>query len=353
MSTESVFDAELHPLIESREQLLSHVADESWRERLRSGEFGVPPASPHPGAEVEGQPVADGATDPSAVAASLGDEVEAALLVPAQAMTTSGWLSHTMSAVFCTAVNDLLVAEWLPADPRFRLALAVAPHDGEVAAAEIERLAGNPAVATVCMPLVAVNMGQRHYHPIYAAAERHGLPVLVHPSGFEGSVIGPASLGGVGPRTPEETFSMLPQVAMANLASLIYDGAFQRFPGLRVVFAGFGFSWAPPVLWRADSEWRGLRVDVPWLTRPPSEYVAEHVRFMVDAACELRPEAWRVGAMLPESSLIYGSDLPFGDGDAERALAGAPAELRERIAAGNARETFASPVGAAAGEDVQ
>ena len=349
MSLESVFDAELHPLIESREQLLSHVADESWRERLRSGEFGVPPASPHPGAEVEGRKVPAAATDPAAVAAALGEEVEAALLVPAQAMTTAGWLNHGMAATFCAALNDLLVAEWLLAEPRFRLALAVAPHDGAVAAEEIERLASNPAVAAVCMPLIAVNMGQRHYHPIYAAAERHGLPVIVHPGGFEGSVIGPASLGGVGPRTPEETFSMLPQVAMANLASLIYDGAFQRFPELRVVFAGFGFSWAPPVLWRADSEWRGLRVDVPWLTRPPSEYVADHVRFMVDSACELRPEAWRVGAMLPPSSLIYGSDLPFGEGDAERALAGAPEDMRERIAVGNARETFGARLGAAAG----
>src|SRR5690242_10919328 len=100
MSLERVFDAELHPLIESREQLLSHVADESWRERLRSGEFGVPAASPHPGAEVEGVKVREAATDPAAVAAALGDEVEAAMLVPAQAMTTAGWLNHGMAATF-------------------------------------------------------------------------------------------------------------------------------------------------------------------------------------------------------------------------------------------------------------
>ena len=342
-----VFDAELHPLITSRAGLLEYVSDPSWRQRLSDGEFALPQASPHPGAELEGSAVDPVAADPVAVAAGLGPDVEAALLVPAQAMATAGWLSHTMAAVFCAAVNDLLIAEWLPAEPRFRLAIAVAPHDGFAAAEEIERVGHQPGVAAVCMPLMAVNMGQRHYHPIYAAAERLGLPVVVHPGGFEGAVIGPAALGGIGPRTPEESFTLLPQVATANVASLIYDGAFQQFPGLRVVFAGFGFSWAPPVLWRADSEWRGLRVEVPWLTKPPSEYVGDHIRFLVDAACELRPEAWRVAAMLPESSLIYGSDLPFGDGDAERALAGAPAELRERIAAGNARETFAAPVGAA------
>lgn len=345
-----VFDAELHPLITSREGLLEYVADPSWRQRLGSGEFALPPASPHPGAQLEGAAVDPDAADPAAVAAALGEEVEAAVLVPAQAMATAGWLGGTMAAVFCAAVNDLLLAEWLPAEPRFRLALAVAPHDGFAAAEEIERVGGRPGVAAVCMPLMAIAMGQRPYHPIYAAAERLGLPVVVHPGGFEGSVIGPAALGGIGPRTPEETFTLLPQVATANLASLIYDGVFQQFPRLRIVFAGFGFSWAPPVLWRADSEWRGLRVEVPWLTRPPSEYVGDHIRFVVDAACELRPEAWRVAAMLPGSSLIYGSDRPFGDGDAERALAGAPTELRERIAVGNARATFGARLGAAAGE---
>jgi predicted TIM-barrel fold metal-dependent hydrolase len=335
-----IVDCELHPLFGSLEQLLAHVEDPSWEERLRTGEFTLPQASPHPGVEVEGGKLDDAAADPAAVSASLGEEVEAALLVPAQAMATSGWLSHTMASVFCAAVNDALIAEWLPVDERFRLALAVSPHDGELAAAEVRRVGEHPAVAAICMPLVAVNMGQRHYHAIYEEAERLGLPVMVHPGGFEGSVLGPAALGGVGPRTPEEAFSLLPQVAMANLASLIYDGVFERFAGLQVIFAGFGFSWAPPVLWRADSEWRGLRVEVPWLTKAPSEYVADHIRFVVDGACELSEQAWRVAAMLPESSLLYGSDRPFRTGTAEQTLAGAPQELRARIAAENGRQTI-------------
>ncbi len=340
-----IVDCELHPLFGSLEQLLAHVEDPSWEERLRTGEFALPQASPHPGVEVEGSEVDAAAADPVAVSGSLVEEVEAALLVPAQAMASAGWLSHTTAAVFCAAVNDALIAEWLPVDERFRLALAVSPHDGEAAAEEILRVGEHPAAAAICMPLVAVNMGQRHYHPIYAAAERLKMPVMVHPGGFEGSVLGPAALGGVGPRTPEETFSLLPQVAMSNLVSLIYDGVFERFPGLQVIFAGFGFSWAPPVLWRADSEWRGLRVEVPWLTKPPSEYVADHVRFLVDGACELGPHAWSVGAMLPESSLLYGSDRPFADGDAARVLDGAPDRLRGLIAAENARQTLGLRVG--------
>ena len=132
---------------------------------------------------------------------------------------------------------------------------------------------------------------------------------------------------------------------MSNLSSLIFDGVFGRFPQTARDLRRLRLGWAPPLLWRADSEWRGLRVEVPWLTKPPSEYVADHVRFLVDGACELGPHAWSVGAMLPESSLLYGSDRPFADGDAARVLDGAPDRLRGLIAAENARQTLGLRVG--------
>jgi predicted TIM-barrel fold metal-dependent hydrolase len=246
-----------------------------------------------------------------------------------------------MAAVFCSAVNDLVVDRWLDADARFRFAIAVAPHDAGRAVAEIERLGRDRRAVAVCLPLVAQSMGHVHYHPIYAAAERLRLPVMVHPSGFEGAVVGPARLGGVGPYTPEETFSLLPQVAMSNLASLVFDGVFERFPELKVIFAGFGCAWAPPVLWRADAEWRGLRVEVPWLTRSPSEYVADHVRLVVDGACE-RGEGVgaRMTRMLPAGVLLYGSDAPFASSAALAALAELPDDLRPAAARANALATF-------------
>jgi len=333
----SLIDCERHVLVPSLADLACHL-DRSWRHRMLAGEFALPPAGPHPGVQIEGARTE--AESPEEVAAGIEPDVERVLLVPSQALVTSGWLNHTMAAVFSAAANDHVLERWPQADPRFRVAIAVGSHDGELAAKEIRRVGGHPAVAAVCMSLVAVNMGQRHYHAIYEAATELGLPVIVHPGGFEGTVVGPAVLGGVGPRTPEENFALLPQIAMANVASLVYDGVFERFPQLQVVFAGFGFSWAVPLLWRTDAEWRGLRVEVPWLTRSPSEVVADHVRFVIDGASELNPGAWRLAEMLPPGSLLYGSDAPFVSTPAAQVLAGAPEELRAAIAAGNARATF-------------
>ena len=48
--------------------------------------------------------------------------------------------------------------------------------------------------------------------------------------------------------------------------------------GVRVAFLESGFTWLPAHMWRMDKEWKNLRRLVPWVRRPPSDYVREHVR---------------------------------------------------------------------------
>jgi predicted TIM-barrel fold metal-dependent hydrolase len=339
-STQAVVDCEHHVVVDALDDLLPYLPG-SWGERLQMGEFAMPRTGPHPGVELEFRRAPAGAADPAAAAAALDPAVTHALLIPSQPLVTSGWLGHKMAAVFCAAINDHVVARWLPADPRFRFAVVVAAHDGELAAEEIRRVGTQPGAAAVCFSPIDTNLGQRHYHPIYAAAAELGLPVIVHPGGFEGNVVGPAELGGVGPRTPEDTYCLLPQVAMSGLSSLVFDGVFGRFPQLRVIFAGFGVAWAPPLLWRMDAEWRGLRIEVPWVTQPPSEVAAEHIRLIADGAVEhAEPGTWALAGMLDERMLVWGSDVPFAGEAPTATLAAVPEALRERLASANALDTF-------------
>ena len=64
----------------------------------------------------------------------------------------------------------------------------------------------------------------------------------------------------------------------AQLMSLVAEGAFDRFPTLRVICVESGFAWLPSLMWRFDRLWRGLRREIPWTRRPPSAYLREHVR---------------------------------------------------------------------------
>jgi predicted TIM-barrel fold metal-dependent hydrolase len=140
---------------------------------------------------------------------------------------------------------------------------------------------------------------------------------------------------------------LLPQVAQANIASAIYDGVFTRFPDLKLVFAGFGFDWAMPLIWRADMEWRALRIDVPWVTEPPSEYVRRSIRFVVDdLGAGPADQVSTIAGLAPEGVLLYGSDQPFSDASAGDVLAGIPDEQRDAVAYGNAEDTFGSRLAA-------
>jgi hypothetical protein len=145
----------------------------------------------------------------------------------------------------------------------------------------------------------------------------------------------------VHPRSAEERYTLLAQLPQANIASLIYDGVFTRYPDLRIVFAGFGFAWAVPLLWRADMEWRNLRIDVPWVREPPSALAAKHIRLTAGELGSAPAESVReIAALLPEEVLLYGSDRPFSAAAAADALVGIPEDRRARVAHDNAAATF-------------
>src|SRR3546814_10202861 len=73
----------------------------------------------------------------------------------------------------------------------------------ELAAQEIDRVADRKGIAAIFMPLLNIPMGNRHYHPIYEAAQRHDLPTLLHVTGTENVYHGaPVVAGG---RSEEHT----------------------------------------------------------------------------------------------------------------------------------------------------
>ena len=335
--TEVRFDCELHVSVPDLDCLMPFMAP-AWAERFRRTRFILPNGGIHPGG---GSPAAAG-RPPNAheTSAALAASVEAAILVPHQALPSAGWCDTHLSAVYAAALNAYFVEHWLPVDPRFRLALAVAPQETDLAADEIRRYENDSRVAGVVLSLIGTNMGQRHYRPILAAAAQAMMPVIVHPGGQEGTIPGTPTLGGIGPRHPGEYNCLIGQVAAANMASLIYDGVFAEHPDLHVVFAGFGMDWIVPVMWHADMEWRNLRVDIPWVTHPPSHYMEQNIRIIINDCDSIPPAMLRhLVSLLPKTMLMYGSNAPF-ETDGENVLDGVPADLRELVAYRNAEATF-------------
>ena len=124
------------------------------------------------------------------------------------------------------------------------------------------------------------------------------------------------------------------------------EGAFERFPELRVVLLESGFGWLPPLMWRLDKEWKGLRREIPWVRQAPSTTIRERVRVAVQPV-DGPPDGEGLGRLLErlgsDDLLVYASDHPHAHlRTYDEALAPVvSAELDRRIRYENAASLYA------------
>jgi uncharacterized protein len=284
--------------------------------------------------------------DPAHTARQLLDAhgISRAVLIGGEVLGLGAMPDPDVAAIIAAAYNDWLASTWLAADDRYRGTIVVGAQDPALAAEEIRRSAQNERFVAVLLPLTNILMGQRHYYPIYQAAAELGLPITVHPNSGEGIFRTSPSMAGGSPTYYVEWHTGLSQVFQANVISLICHGVFERFPGLKVVLTEGGLGWIPDVLWRLDKNVKGLRDEVPWVRRLPSEYVFDHVRFTSQPLPEPRRREHLhtlCDIARADRTLMFSSDYPHWDfDDPTHALTALPAGIRQRVKVDNAVETY-------------
>jgi uncharacterized protein len=348
----AIIDTDVHHTWRSIQELLPFL-DEPWRFQVTKGfratasghgwnspigferEDAMPPSGGRP------------ASDPAFLAQQLYEPlgIAYAILNPASIISIATYPDGDYAAALCRAYNDWqLQSEWLD-DARNYVAMVVAPQDAEAAAREIERVGEHPRVASVLLSsALGAPAGHRKFWPLYAAAERVGLPVSLHPGADGSGIAGPPTAVGW-PRTYFEWHTDLSQGYMAHTVSLLADGVFQKFPNLKVVLTEGGFGWVPHVLWRADKNWKALRIQLPWLNEPPSAVFRRHIRLTTQPMEEPEKPGHLenlIDMMGSDELLMFSSDYPHWDGDDPRhSLRAIKSEaLREKILYGNAHATF-------------
>jgi predicted TIM-barrel fold metal-dependent hydrolase len=256
-----------------------------------------------------------------------------------------GHLNLELDAALASAWNDWLIADWLDQDPRFVSSLFVPFEDAEASVAEIERRAGDKRFVQVQFSgRPREPMGRKKYWPIYAACEENGLAVMSHAFGSGGQPI----TGAGWPSFYIEDHVGPAQSMQANLISMVAEGVFERFPGLKVVSAENGFGWMPSLMWRLDNSWRLLKSEAPQLKHEPSYYLREHVYLCTQPVEEPhRPEYFRqiFDHMGGYDRVVFASDYPHWDwDDPDQALPpGLPAEIRRAIFYDNAARCYRLP----------
>ena len=249
--------------------------------------------------------------------------------------------SEDLGAGFARAVNDWMAREWLDKEPRLRASIVVPAQNPEMAVDEINRVAGDKRFVQVLMLIMGdMPIGKRHYWPIYAAAEKHGLTVGFHAgSSYRHPV---TSIGW--PSYYTEDYAAQAPAFQQGLSSLICEGVFAKFPDLKVVLLESGFTWLPAHLWRLSKFWRGLRMEVPWLDRSPTEVVKSNVRLTIQP-CDAPPTEAMFQTLMDhmdsDELLLFSTDYPHWQFDGDDVLpAGLSPAMVQKIMIDNPRAAY-------------
>lgn len=251
-------------------------------------------------------------------------------------------LNLEWGAAMSRAINDWQVAEWLDPEPRLRASIAVPYEAPDLAVEEIRRCAGDRRFVQIQFESRTHEpLGRRKYWPIYEAAAEHGLPVGMH-FGAQGGW----PITGVGHPSFYIEYHTGQAVSFQDqVISLVTEGVFERFPGLKFVLIEGGFGWLPRLMWRLDRAYGKLKTEVPHLKRLPSEYIREHCWLTTQPVEEPEtPAAFQqlLDDLAMDDRIMFSTDYPHWDFDApDTAIpAGILPEVRRKIMAENARSLY-------------
>jgi predicted TIM-barrel fold metal-dependent hydrolase len=352
-----IIDADFHPTIANIRSVLTEHLSRTQMTRLdwigaADGLFGSAyrmPGRPHHFTDASradllppsGGPIA---SDVDFIRATYlqPQNIDTAILIPLDSALVDRWTYTEESAWFVSAVNDHLLEHWVGEEPRFRLDMVVTPLAIDLAVAEIHRIGANPGVSAIYLPMQNTLFGDRRFFPIWEAACEYDLPIMVHPMSADAIVGGPVRAGGT-TKHHAENYVTLCEFAMSHMASMIFDGVFERYPRLKFVFVEFGWSWLPSLLWRMDATWKAARHHHPFMRKSPSDYVRDHIRFTSQPALEVPNEHMKtvLKMMNAEHLLLFSSDYPHWDSEAPwLPFKNIDEHTRQRIFHDNAAEFF-------------
>ena len=186
-----------------------------------------------------------------------------------------------------------------------------------------ESIAGGAAallVASGCPPRHSPS--HRALDPVWAQAQDAGIPIVFHVGGT-GDLIEPGYFNNGLPIPPdfhggEENFRSvdymgIPGPPAQTLATMIFDGVFDRFPHLKVGVIEQGAIWVPSWMRQMESAFDAFHRHeerIKALEFRPSEYVRRQVRFTPYPTEDV---GWIVEQAGPEVAM-FSSDYPHVEG---------------------------------------
>jgi aminocarboxymuconate-semialdehyde decarboxylase len=231
--------------------------------------------------------------------------------VDVQALTINGfwWYGvsdRDMAGRIVKAQNEGL-AKWVSQHPdRFVAMASVALQHPDLAAQQLEDGVKRLGLrgASIGGHMNGEDLSLPKYDTFWAKAAELGVPVVMHPGGADniikdGSLRGRGDLGNIIGNPLETTYF---------LTRLMFDGTFDKFPGLKVVGAHAG-GYLPSYLGRTEAACT-VRANANCANRKkPSEYLRSQI--LIDTMVFSDEGLRHLVAEAGVSQVVYGTDVPF------------------------------------------
>lgn len=215
----------------------------------------------------------------------------------------SYWLPAKDAQILARYINEQ-IAEMVRQRPDRFFGLGMVPlQDVELAIAELEHVTGALGLKGVELGtnVEGKPLGDPRFEPFFAAAERLGAAIFVHPLRPAGAerIVGPKSL---------EAVLAFPCETALTIGSLFTGGLLERHPRLRFAFShgGGGFGQILPRLQHSWSLDKALQQRAP---TPPADWAR---RLYYDSLVYGETPLRFLIAQFGMTQIMIGSDHPFG-----------------------------------------
>lgn len=240
--------------------------------------------------------------------------IERTVLYPTRGLAFGHVASLDYAVAVARAYNDWLHDVYLQADSRFNGMALVPLQDPEEAVKELRRAVTELHMRGAMLPSNGLPqpLGSKAYWPVFAEAERLGCCLSIHGGAHDGFGMDHLNM-----YVPVHALGH-PWGLMVSLGSILYNGIFDQFPGIRIGFLEGGVAWLLMCMERFHSShethFQYIPDGVPGLREDqrPDRSIVEHIaagRLFVGCETEelTMPFALRVAG---NKAFFYSSDFP-------------------------------------------
>lgn len=179
-------------------------------------------------------------------------QIESTVLYTSAGLAFGKIVSRDWAIELARAYNNWVHDTYMAKSSRFQAMGLIPLQEPQAAVQELRRMVNELGMCGAMLPSTGANMphlGSDRFWPIYEEAERLGCSLGIHGGAHEGMLMDDLT-----PYAPVNALGH-PMGQMICFAGIIFNGIFDRFPGLRIGFLEAGCAWLLTCLERFTGSW--------------------------------------------------------------------------------------------------